>query len=98
MAGIEIGVEIQTDYKLLDVRCNIGHVSVSTAQWPNLGRVAHHCHFTHLPCAIKPFGPEAECKALNAKRILKQVCLAVTEAHTYTSNTKSHALAYADAL
>ncbi len=78
------GIEIQTDYKLLDVRCDIGHVSVSTAQGSNLGLVAHHCYFTHVPWQIHVFGPKAECKALNAKRTLKQACLAIAEAHTHT--------------
>ncbi len=58
--------------------------SVSTA---NLGLVTHHCCFTHVPCAVVSFGPEAECKVLNAKRTLKQVCLAVTEARSERAAT-----------
>lgn len=77
------GIEIQTDYKLLDVGCDIGHVSASAAQGPNLGLVAHHCCFTHVPCASDAIGPEAGSKTFNAKRTLKQVCLAVAEAHTH---------------
>ncbi len=78
------GIVVQTDYKSLDVCCDIGCVSVSIA---NLGLVANHCYFTHVPCAIDAFGPEAECKALNAKRTWKQVCLAVTETRSERAAT-----------
>ena len=60
---------------------------VSTTQGHNLGLVAHHCYFTHVPCASDAIGPEAGCKILNAKRTLKQVCLAMAEAHTHLAQS-----------
>ena len=71
------GIEIQTDFRQTTNCLMYAVASVSTA---NLGLVAHHCCFTHVPYAVDALGPEAECKALNAKSTLTQFCLAVTDA------------------